>query len=140
MKVYLAGPINGKADDECNGWRSHAKSYLSRHAVCIDPMSRDYRGKESNETADEIVNGDIADIRKCDVVLANCEGASYGTAMEIAYSYMMHVPVVTWGSNSPWVLYHSTRFQSFQDALDYIRGEFHRDYSAELLTTTRGNK
>ena len=32
MKVYLAGPINGKSDAECYGWRDEATGLLEARA------------------------------------------------------------------------------------------------------------
>jgi nucleoside 2-deoxyribosyltransferase len=123
VKIYLAGPINGCSDSECNDWRTDLKS-VPNHEY-IDPMRRDYRGKEA-ENVDEIVKGDIADIDEADLVVANCPKPSYGTAMEIFYA--AHVLgksvwiVCADEKPSPWLLKHSKRIfkrhQEVQAALD----------------------
>ena len=48
MKIYLAGPINGCSDSEAITWRQWFKEESLRDIEVdfIDPMKRDYRGKE----------------------------------------------------------------------------------------------
>jgi nucleoside 2-deoxyribosyltransferase len=119
MKVYLCGPINGCTDSECNDWRSYAKTQL---LDTIDPMKRDYRGKES-ESYREIVELDKLDVRQCDVVLANCPKPSVGTSMEILYAWEMGkvIAVIAEGTISPWLRYHSTKiFTNIRDAVEWI--------------------
>jgi hypothetical protein len=79
--VYLCGGINGLSDADCRDWRETAKESITP-GRCIDPMVRDYRGRE-DECVNEIVEGDLADIRASGVVLVNASRASWGTAMEI---------------------------------------------------------
>ena len=119
--VYLCGGINGLADAECKDWREYAKTRLSR---TLDPMRRDYRGRES-ECVDEIVRGDIIDIDNSHVVLAMCPKPSWGTAMEIFYAYDQSKPVVAVVPSgvpvSPWLTYHSSKiFNSLDAAINYI--------------------
>lgn len=144
--VYLAGPINGCTDDEANGWR---QGFIDRHnyrcwdcqrqsgqfhqAICtvgegyirrvefLDPMRRDYRGKE-DESVDEIVELDIKDIDECDVFLAYCWQVSWGTAMEIFYAYNAGkwvIVVIPEGQRiSPWLRYHSHQIFSTLDEVN----------------------
>lgn len=114
MKVYLCGPINGCTDAEAMSWRERMKSdalLQSWRTVFIDPMSRDYRGKEA-ESYREIVELDKRDVRSVDVVLVNYSKPSVGTAMEIFYAWTLGTPVVLWcapdANLSPWLRYHST--------------------------------
>jgi hypothetical protein len=105
-QVYLAGPINGTTDDEANAWRAEAKKFFT----CIDPMARDYRGREDESVAD-IVEGDKSDIESCEVLLANCWRPSWGTSQEIYHAWLAYMPVVSVvpeGPVSPWIRYHST--------------------------------
>lgn len=111
MKVYLAGPINGCTDDEANGWRTRAAELLPD---VVDPMSRDYRGKE-DESVSDIVEGDKRDIDSADAVIAYCPKPSVGTSMEVLYCHKPYrqskpcVVVVPPGSPcSPWLRYHAT--------------------------------
>lgn len=119
MKIYLAGPINGCTDEQANGWRSQAKAI---HADVLDPMARDYRGKESENVTD-IVEGDKADIDSCDAVLVWFERPSVGTAMEILYAWERGKPVavvdVSGKPLSPWIRYHAT--STHKELADAIR-------------------
>ncbi len=101
-RVYLAGPPF--ADD----YRSRASVLLqaSGHEV-VDPMRRDFRGRtEGNER--EIVEGDLAEIDACDVVLADFSTPDEGTAMEAWYAHSRGTPVVAYTAGSwahPWTVY-----------------------------------
>lgn len=119
MKVYLCGPINGCTDSECNDWRSFAKL---RFPDAIDPMARDYRGREA-ESYREIVELDKLDVRNCDVVLANCPKPSVGTSMEVFYAWQLGRPVVAVaeGAISPWLRYHATKVcVTVREAVEWI--------------------
>jgi hypothetical protein len=125
MKVYLCGPINGCTDDECRDWREMAKLRLPD---TLDPMRRDYRGKEAESTR-EIVELDKIDVALSDVLLVNFDKPSVGTSMEIIWAWergKMIVVVHKAGAVlSPWLAYHShARFTSFDEAIAYI-GEQH---------------
>ena len=88
MRVYLAGPPFAEE------FRRRAET-LVREAGWepVDPMRRDFRGRtEGNER--EIVEGDLADIDACDVVLADFSTPDEGTAMEAWYAHSRGTPVV----------------------------------------------
>lgn len=108
MKVYLCGPINGCTDAECKDWREEVRRHFPR---AIDPMKRDYRGKEAGSYR-EIVDLDKRDVRNADVVLVNYVKPSVGTAMEVFYAWTIGTPVVllceAGAVLSPWLRYHST--------------------------------
>lgn len=107
MKGYLAGAINGMSDTEANGWRTDAK-ILMPHIEWLDPMSRDYRGKEA-ENVEAIVQGDLADIAASDVILVYAVRPSWGTAMEVVYAHQMEkIIVVVCERPSPWLRFHAT--------------------------------
>lgn len=104
--VYLCGGINGLSDAGCRDWRERAKDLL--HAHTLDPMRRDYRGKE-DDSVSEIVHGDIEDISHSHFILVNANTPSWGTAMEvrIAYDQGRRIVAFTHGSRvSPWLRYH----------------------------------
>lgn len=119
MRVYLAGPINGCTDDEAVNWREVVKQRLGAEN-CIDPMVRDYRGKE-DDSVQEIVESDKEDIYNATVVLANCWQVSWGTAMEIFFAWTMKKKVITvlppGARVSPWLRYHSDVVHSLDAAL-----------------------
>ena len=122
MKVYLAGPIADCTDEECKGWRERAKKLL-KGCHCLDPVERDFRGDEPGKEH-EIVDGDLSDIRKSDVVLVSAtprtKGASWGTPMEVVYAKVkMGKRVVAFGAGprpSPWLTYHAEVFGTLEDA------------------------
>lgn len=110
MRVYLAGPINGRTDEECKAWRAEVKRKMPAHVVCVDPMARDYRGREAL-TVNAIIEGDKRDIQSCDAMIAFCPQPSVGTSMEIFYAWFhglrVLVVVPPMALISPWLRYHS---------------------------------
>lgn len=120
-KIYLCGPINGCTDAECMDWRAHVKSIWP---TTIDPMSRDYRGRES-ECLREIVELDKRDIQSSAALIVNYDRPSVGTSMEIIFAWQLGKPVVLVCKKgeklSPWLVYHCTAVRhSFADALAWL--------------------
>jgi nucleoside 2-deoxyribosyltransferase len=126
MKVYLCGPINGCTDAEAKDWREAAKTAIPGF-VWVDPMARDYRGRELEPgVAKEIVENDKADIDGCHMLLVNYDKPSVGTSMEILYAWERKIPVCLVHRSgerlSPWLLYHCSRFfTSFKEAFNALR-------------------
>ena len=121
--VYLCGPINGRSDADCKDWRSKAKSLLE-NLQTLDPMRRDYRGRES-EAVHEIISNDKQDIDDSDAVLVYFDKPSFGTAMEIFYAHSKGKRVVAVNASghpvSPWVTGHVDMvFESLEDACKYL--------------------
>jgi nucleoside 2-deoxyribosyltransferase len=121
--IYLCGPINGCTDEECNNWRSFVKARWE--GPCLDPMRRDYRGKE-DESVREIVELDKIDVMNSDVILVSYDKPSVGTSMEILYAFergKLVVVVSAVGAKiSPWMRYHSHAIKhSFAEAISYIK-------------------
>lgn len=126
VKVYLAGAIFGKSDNECKYWRKTVAAALANvGAEALDPMSRDYRGREL-ENKEAIVNDDLRDIRNSDIVFVRADTPSWGTAMELVYAKQMGKFVCAWGvpeKVSPWLVMHSTVCErTFDDALAALLG------------------
>jgi len=101
-RVYLAGPPF--ADD----YRRRATELVRRVGwEPVDPMRRDFRGRtEGNE--EEIVTGDLEDIRSCDAVLADFGEPDEGTAIEAWYAHGLGKPVVVYTAGRmphPWTVY-----------------------------------
>lgn len=124
--LYLCGAINGCSDSEAMGWRETVKRELAGTYQFLDPMRRDYRGREDESVA-EIVAGDIADIDASDVILVAADRPSWGTAMECFYAFRSNkrVVVVCGGPRvSPWLRYHSTKLvATLAEAVAHLRGE-----------------
>jgi nucleoside 2-deoxyribosyltransferase len=114
-RVYLAGPPS--ADD----YRRRAEALLGAAGhEPLDPMRRDFRGRtEGNEA--EIVEGDLDDIRSCDVVLADFTAPDEGTAMEAWFAHSIGTPVVAWTGGAwahPWTVYVAASVhESLEDAV-----------------------
>lgn len=122
MKVYLAGPINGCTDEECNDWRQYVIDHYK--GECLNPMVRDYRGREA-ECFEEIVENDKKDITECETVLVMYEKPSVGTSMEILYAHDRDKPVILICRKdaviSPWLRYHSsTILHTLDEAISYL--------------------
>lgn len=123
MKIYLCGPINGCTDEECKDWREEVKRHFSTDQ-CVDPMRRDYRGREA-ECVKELVELDKIDVLMSDMILVNYDKPSVGTSMEVLYAHMhqKYILVVARPDAviSPWLRYHSTRIvESFKHAIDIM--------------------
>jgi hypothetical protein len=110
--LYLCGPINGKTDAECKGWRDWTKTHWQ--GSCLDPMRRDYRDVPLTPgLAEEIVNHDLQDINLSDALLVYFDGPSVGTSMEIFYAaHVRAKPVFLINpgmqkSLSPWLVHHT---------------------------------
>lgn len=122
---YLAGPINGCTDAEANDWRAEAKQRLVGYSW-LDPMSRDYRGRELEPgIAQEIVHGDKTDIKSCDGMLIYFEKPSVGTSMEVLYAWERGIPAVVVNKSgkplSPWMIYHTiAQVKTIKQAVDKL--------------------
>lgn len=125
--VYLSGPINGKEDAACMAWRNSAATSLRlAGAAVVNPMERDFRGREE-EHADELVARDKEDIESCDVLLVNANSPGWGTAMECLYAISMGKRVVAFATHasapsvSPWLRCHTHAiFDSLDSALAHL--------------------
>ena len=82
-RVYLAGPPYA---DEYR--RRAADLVQARGFEPVDPMRRDFRGRTTGREA-EIVEGDLAEIESCDVVLAAFTAPDEGTAMEAWHAHAL---------------------------------------------------
>jgi nucleoside 2-deoxyribosyltransferase len=104
MRVYVAGP---PAADE---YRRRAKELVrARGWEPVDPFVRDFRGRTRGHEA-EIVEGDLADIRSCDTVLADFTVPDEGTSMESWYAHSLGKRVVAYTDGvepHPWTVYVS---------------------------------
>jgi len=110
--VYLAGAINKMSDKDCVDWRREATLKLQQIDFdTLDPMRRDYRGKEDSAYR-EIVEKDKDDIDLADVVLVNYLKPSVGTSMEILYAWKQKKPIILFTTEkhvSPWLTFHCSK-------------------------------
>jgi nucleoside 2-deoxyribosyltransferase len=120
MITYLCGGINGLNDSDCRDWREVAKALLKTET--LDPMRRDYRGKE-DDSVEDIVAGDLVDIAQSDFILVNATRPSWGTAMEIVYAFQQgkRITAFVGGAKvSPWLRYHAFVWQTVEEAVSSI--------------------
>lgn len=121
--VYLCGGINGLSDSDATDWREATKARLEGAVEFLDPMRRDYRGREA-ECVNEIVDGDLIDVINSRIILVNAVRPSWGTAMEVFFAATMGKCVITVCPSdkpSPWLLKHSDMIvSSFEEAWDEI--------------------
>ncbi len=122
--IYLAGPIFGTTEED-QKWRQYVKKDLSaRGYKVIDPLElRDYRGQEK-EKAFEIVEKDLKDLKKSDILLIYAPKPSWGTAMEAVYAYLQSKQIITVAPEkeiSPWLKYHTDILvSSFEEMLKVL--------------------
>ena len=105
-RVYLAGPPYAEE------YRRRATRLLEeRGCEPVDPMRRDFRGRTEGRER-ELVEGDLADIDRCDAVLADFSRPDEGTAMEAWYAHRLGKPVVAYTGGTPphpWTVYVAAR-------------------------------
>jgi nucleoside 2-deoxyribosyltransferase len=108
-KAYLAGPITACSYEGCNDWREYASKILAYMNIeGLSPLrGKDYLLAETRlmDTYDEhvlsqgrgIMTRDYFDCMRADILIVNflgAERASIGTAMEVAWAYTKHTPVI----------------------------------------------
>ncbi|MDP8243544.1 MAG: nucleoside 2-deoxyribosyltransferase domain-containing protein [Candidatus Hinthialibacter antarcticus] len=128
--IYLSGPIMGEVNGEAVEWREDAKRKLQDKFDLLDPMRRSFKDNEV-DSANEIVEFDLQDIRDADIILVNYNKPSVGTSMEIFYAaYTLGKFVVTFSpfeykDCNPWIVKFSTKIlPSLDETCDYVRRHF----------------
>jgi nucleoside 2-deoxyribosyltransferase len=129
-KIYLSGPIMDETHDDARTWRELAKQRLCDHFILLDPMRRNFKDREV-DSANEIVEFDLQDVRDADIILVNYNKPSIGTAMEVFYAahdlgkFIVAFSPYTFKDCSPWMVKYCTKILPDLDAsLDYIRENF----------------
>ena len=85
LVIYLSGPIMDESAGIAREWRETAKELLSPKFRLLDPMRRKFVDRQV-DSANEIVEFDLQDVREADIILVNYNKASIGTAMEVFYA------------------------------------------------------
>jgi nucleoside 2-deoxyribosyltransferase len=129
-KIYLCGPIMDCTGGESVEWRTAAKEGLSHKFTMLDPMRRNFRDREI-DSANEIVEFDLQDVRDADILLVNYTKVSIGTSMEVFFaSHDLGKFVVAFSPDayqdlSPWMVRHCTKIlSSLDEAIAYIDRHF----------------
>jgi nucleoside 2-deoxyribosyltransferase len=129
-KIYLCGPIQDCPETDSKDWRQRAKERLAGRFILLDPMRRNFRDNEI-DSANEIVDFDLQDIRDADLILVNYLKPSIGTAMEVFYAahdlgkFVITFSPVPYRNCSPWMVRFSTKIlPNLDDAIGYIETHF----------------
>ena len=128
--VYLCGPIMDEHEGIARKWRDAAESRLSSHFGLLDPMRRNFRDREV-DSANEIVEFELQDIRDAEIVLVNYCKPSIGTSMEVFYAghdlgkFVIAFSPFSFKDSSPWMVRYCTKILlSLEEACKYIKAHF----------------
>ena len=129
-KIYLCGPIMDEHEGQARAWRTKAKELLSRDFILLDPMRRNFKDREV-DSANEIVEFDLQDIRDADIILVNYNKTSIGTSMEVFYAshdlkkFVVGFSPFTFKDCSPWMVRFCTKIlPELDSACAYIKEHF----------------
>ena len=129
-KIYLCGPIMDEHEGHARAWRELAKRRLQSSFTLLDPMRRNFKDREV-DSANEIVEFDLQDIRNADILLVNYSKPSIGTAMEVFYAannlqkFVVAFAPFDFKNCSPWMVRYCTKIlPSLDAAVDYIKAHF----------------
>ncbi len=129
-KIYLCGPIMDEHEGHAREWRKRARELLQDPFVLLDPMRRNFKDREV-DSANEIVEFDLQDIRDADIILVNYNKNSIGTSMEVFYAghdlgkFVVAFSPFSFQDCSPWMVRFCTKIlPSLERAADYIREHF----------------
>jgi hypothetical protein len=111
-------------------WRSTAHEQLAKNFVLLDPMRRNFKDREV-DSANEIVEFDLQDVRDADIILVNYNKASIGTAMEVFYAshdlgkFVVAFSPFSFAECNPWMVRFCTKIlPSLDAAIAYINTHF----------------
>ncbi|MGA1193333.1 MAG: nucleoside 2-deoxyribosyltransferase domain-containing protein [Kiritimatiellia bacterium] len=129
-KIYLCGPIMDEHEGVAREWREKAIDLLKEHFILLDPMRRNFKDREV-DSANEIVEFDLQDIRDADIILVNYSKNSIGTSMEVFYAshelkkFVVAFSPFTFQDCSPWMVRFCTKIQpDLERACRYIIEHF----------------
>jgi hypothetical protein len=111
-------------------WRAAAKTRLGGRFILLDPLRRNFRDREI-DSANEIVEFDLQDVRDADLLLVNYSKPSLGTAMEVFYAshdlgkFVIAFSPFSYADCSPWMVRFCTKIlPNLGSAMDYIERHF----------------
>ena len=133
-KIYLSGPIMDEHVDTAKTWRERATAELREHFIILDPMRRNFKDREV-DSANEITEFDLQDVRDADILLVNYSKVSIGTSMEVFYAahdlgkFIVAFSPYPYKECSPWMVRYCTKIlPNIESAIAYIRDHFvHHD-------------
>lgn len=128
--IYLSGPIMDEHEGTARQWRTSAKNMLKENFRLLDPMRRKFVDRQV-DSANEIVEFDLQDIRDADIILVNYSKPSIGTSMEVFYAafdlgkFVVSFSPFEFKDCSPWMVRFSTKIlPSLEGACEYINTHF----------------
>ena len=111
-------------------WREEAKKLLKGKFRMLDPMRRQFIDREV-DSANEIVEFDLQDVRDADILLVNYNKASIGTSMEVFYAahdlgkFVVAFSPFKFEECSPWMVRYCTKIlPCLESACRYIITHF----------------
>ena len=117
-------------DGHAREWRTVAAKALGKHFTILDPMRRNFKDREV-DSANEIVEFDLQDVKDADIILVNYNKASIGTSMEVFYAshelqkFVIGFSPFSFKDCSPWMVRFCTKIlPSLEDSIAYIREHF----------------
>ena len=129
-KIYLSGPIMDESAGMAREWRNAAKLLLGDKFLLLDPMRRKFVDREV-DSANEIVEFDLRDVRESDLILVNYNKPSIGTSMEVFYAahdlgkFIVAFSPFEYRECSPWMVKYCTKIlPDMESAVDYILTHF----------------
>ncbi|MBR2374414.1 MAG: nucleoside 2-deoxyribosyltransferase [Lentisphaeria bacterium] len=130
LKIYLSGPIMDAFHGEAREWREQAKKLLGGRFELLDPMRRKFVDRQV-DSANEIVEFDLQDVRDADLLLVNYNKASIGTSMEVFYAahdlgkFVVGFSPFEFKDCSPWMVRYCTKIlPDLESAAEYININF----------------
>lgn len=130
QKIYLCGPIMDEHEGEARQWREAVHTVLGRRFMLLDPMRRNFKDREV-DSANEIVEFDLQDVRDADIILVNYNKPSIGTAMEVFYAahdlqkFVVAFSPFSFQECNPWMVRFCTKIlPDLESAMDYIIEHF----------------
>ena len=128
--VYLSGPIMDEHEGAAREWRETAKQLLGANFHLLDPMRRKFVDRQV-DSANEIVEFDLQDVRDADLLLVNYNRASIGTSMEVFYAahdqgkFVVAFSPLEFKDCSPWMAKFCTKIlPDLETAAQYINDHF----------------
>lgn len=129
-QIYLCGPIMDETAGAASDWRTKAAAALQNSYDILDPMRRNFKDREV-DSANEIVEFDLQDVRDADILLVNYSKPSIGTAMEVFYAahdlgkFVVAFSPFGFAECNPWMVRFCTKIlPSLDAATDYIQRHF----------------
>ena len=129
--IYLSGPIMDESAGAAREWRETAKTILGGKFRLLDPMRRKFVDRQV-DSANEIVEFDLRDVREADLILVNYNKPSIGTSMEVFYAahdlgkFIVAFSPFEYKECSPWMVRYCTKIlPDLESAAEYILTHFY---------------